>query len=358
MKRKLLISGLALAMTGVSAWAADTLDKKMVVRAVVELTDGSRLVGTPLDVGLKMSVEFSKISVPLSTIQQCKVLHKEQRVVLALQNGDQVTGIAEDESFPLQTALGRLTPSFTQIDRITFSAYQEGGLPPGVPGEGTIAFGGVNWLPWKMLFEVQGDKLVSLPKARPGFNYGHNGSGRGPTLVTAIDNPDWKDYSFEFELCMTGVDPSFNPYGLGLDYRGAAVSFHVADAKESWNECGGSAYTLGLNPDGKLDLSCTYNSYCPCPVGWCPNKSDGDRSLGQWQGPKLDPVNGNKFRIELLGKRIRVWVDRDKIIDVEDEKMNETIGGKTLDHGGVGFHWGFDSMGWIRHFSVKREGLN
>lgn len=353
MKINLLIGGLALAITGVAVWAGDAPETKMVVRAVLELTDGSRLVGTPLDAGLKMSVEFSKISVPLKTIQQCKVLHKEQRVSLTLQNGDQVTGTAEDDSFQLQTMLGRLAPSFAQIDRITFSAYPEGGLPPAAPAEGTIAFGGVNWLPWKTLFEVQGDKLVSLPKARPGFNYGHSGSGRGPTLMANIDDPAWKDYSFEFELAMTGVDPSFNPYGLPQDFRGAAVFFHVVDAKESWNECGGSTYTLGLSPDGKWNISCAYNSYCPCPVGYCESKSDGNRNLGEGQGPKLDSVNGNKFRIEIVGKRIRVWVDGEKIIDVVDEKMNETIGGKTLDHGGVGFHWGMDSMGWIRHFSVK-----
>ena len=33
--------------------------------------------------------------------------------------------------------------------------------------------------------------------------------------------------------------------------------------------------------------------------------------------------------------------------------MRDPIGGKTLDHGGVGFGWGHDSMGWIRNFSAQ-----
>ena len=35
------------------------------------------------------------------------------------------------------------------------------------------------------------------------------------------------------------------------------------------------------------------------------------------------------------------------MVDVTDEKMSESIGGKTLDHGGVGFHWGFDATGGV-----------
>ena len=46
-------------------------------------------------------------------------------------------------------------------------------------------------------------------------------------------------------------------------------------------------------------------------------------------------------------------MDGEQIVDIRDEKMGECIGGQTLDHGGVGFHWGMDSMGWIRNFSAN-----
>ena len=97
-------------------------------------------------------------------------------------------------------------------------------------GEGPLAFGGVNWTPWRTKFEMRGAKLVSLPAAQPGFNYGHSGNGRGATLVTNIGSADWRDYSVEFELGMGGVDPAFNPFMLGPDYRAASIGFHVADA--------------------------------------------------------------------------------------------------------------------------------
>jgi hypothetical protein len=203
------------------------------------------------------------------------------------------------------------------------------------------------------LFEVRDDKLVSLPQARPGFNYGHNGNGRGPTLMTNIGSADWKDYTIEVDLCMTGVDPALNPYGLPPDFRGASIMFHVADAKESFNERGSSMYTLSLSGDGTWNLSCAYNSYCRIPVGWGNPVNDGERRLAEGAGLRLDPREGNRFRIDVVGNRIQVWVDGRRIADVCDEEMPEPVGGKTLDHGGVGFHWGFDSMGWIRNFSAR-----
>jgi len=72
-----------------------------------------------------------------------------------------------------------------------------------------------------------------------------------------------------------------------------------------------------------------------------------------WQWLNIDRENGNKFRIEVSGQRIQIWVDGERIADVTDQQMGETIGGQTLDHGGVGFYWGMDSMGWIRNLSLK-----
>ena len=59
-------------------------------------------------------------------------------------------------------------------------------------------------------------------------------------------------------------------------------------------------------------------------------------------------------RIEVRGQRIQVWVDDRQIADVTDEKMDEPIGGQTLDHGGVAFVGEFDAMIWIKNFSATR----
>jgi hypothetical protein len=232
------------------------------------------------------------------------------------------------------------------------------GLPmasrKGPAGEGTLAFGGVNWTPWRTLFEVQGDRLVSLPKVRPGFNYGHGGNGRSATLMTNIGNADWKDYSVEFEFGMSGMDPAFNPYGLPTSFRSVSIMFHVADATESWNDPGWSWYGLGLQSDGSWSLGSTYNFYCPSPSGYSSPRTDGGRTLAEGKGLTFDPENGNKIRIDVIKTRIQIWVDGKQIVDVRDEKMGERLGDQTLDHGGIGISWGFESMGWISKFSGKR----
>ena len=341
-----LIAPLAASVT---AWGSEAAAKPE-ARVVVELADGSRLVGTPHDKSLRVKLDFMTADIPLEQIRQCEVRHKEERVILNLQNGDKLTGTLEMHKFKLETALGTLAPEFAQIERLTITT---GGTMPSPAQQGSIAFGGLHWLPWRTLFEVQGDRLVTLPKARPGFNYGHNGNGRGPTLMSNIGNPDWKDYRVEFEYCVTGVDPSFNPYGLPPDYHDGGIHFHVADAKENWNQCGASMYSLSVQGDGNWSLLCTYNSYCRVPCGYGNPGSDGERKLASGEGLKIDRENGNKFRLEVRGKRIRIWVDGEQIADVTDDQMDETIGGQTLDHGGVGFDWGMDCMGWIRNFSLK-----
>ncbi|MEI6809111.1 MAG: LamG domain-containing protein, partial [bacterium] len=210
-------------------------------------------------------------------------------------------------------------------------------------GEGSIAFGGVNWMPLRHAAEVQGDKLVTLPRARAGFNYGHGGSGRGSWLMTNIGSEQWKDYSVEFEFCMP-------------EMAGGAIMVHVVDFKESWNENGWSTYYISVGADGSMGLSCMYNMYCHVPSGHGDMRADCERPIATGKGVKIDPKNGNKFRIDVRGISIKVWVDGTQILDAQDEKMGETIGGKTLDHGGVGFSWTHDSTGWIRNFSAKRLG--
>ena len=225
---------------------------------------------------------------------------------------------------------------------------------PEPAGLAPIAFDGLDWLPWRTLFEVQGDKLVTLPKARPGFNYGHEGNGRGPMLMSNIGNPNWRDYRVSFQYCVTGVDPSFNPYGLPTDYHDGNIFFHVADAKENWNQCGGSMYVLEINGDGSWFLRCTYNEYSGTPIGYQYVRRDAERKLASGRGLKIDRANGNKYVVEVIGQRIQIWVDDQQIADVTDPDMGETFGGQTLDHGGIGFAWGMDTMGWIRNVSLTR----
>ncbi|MEI6082974.1 MAG: family 16 glycoside hydrolase [Verrucomicrobiota bacterium] len=320
------------------------------LRLELDLIDGSRLIGVPSIEAVSVQTPYANMDVPLNRLLTIKMGEDHETASLDLQNGDKLKGVVSLGPIKLATVFGKVSVSIEHIRNIRVMLGGRA-LPA---GDGALAFGGVNWTPWRTLFEVQGDKLVSLPKVRPGFNYGHGGNGRGPALMTNIGSPDWKDYSVEFEYGMRGVDPALNPHGLPLDYRGGFIMFHVASAKESWNERGGSMYNLAFTGDGNWSLTCAYNLYCPTPSGYSNPTSDGSRSLAEGKGLKHDPKAGNKIRIEVAGMRIQIWVDGEKVVDLRDEKMRECVGGQTLDHGGIGVGWGHDSMGWIRNFSAKR----
>ena len=349
---KTLLTGLIPAVCSSLATSMAEPEKAdpVALRLALDLVDGSHLIGTPAIGSVPVESAIAKMDIPLERLLAIRMAEDHRTAVLDLQNGDKVKGAVMLEPVALETIFGKVSVSLEKIQSVR--VVMIGGTP--AEGEGPLSFGGVNWSPWRTKFEVRGDKLVSLPVAQPGFNYGHCGNGRGATLVTNIGSADWKDYSVEFDICMGGVDPAFNPFALGADYRAAGIGFHVADARESWNERGGSGYSLNLGGDGAWSLSCCYNSYCKTPVGYGNPTSDGSRTLAEGKGLKPDPVNGNKIRIEVAGTQIRIWVDGEKIADLRDERMGETIGGQTLDHGGVSVTWGFESMGWIRNFSAKR----
>lgn len=348
-----VLAFLGLAIVAAGAQAENCLPRfaRNRLSATLELSDGSRLVGVPQTRALALKMDFTTVEIPLVNIRQCEIRHKEERVLVKLQNGDQMTGMLTVENFPIETALGNLMPGLALIDRITFTEAQAGGLPL---GDGPLRFGNVNWTPWRTMFEVQGDKLVTLPKARPGFNYGHWGNGRSAALVSSIGSHEWKDYSVEFELGMIGVNPAFNPHGLPADYRSGALSFHVADSKESWNVKGESSYAFSIQGDGSWSLACGYNHHSPSATGWFQPFSEGARTLASGKGLRIDTEKGNKIRLDVIGTRIQIWVDDESIVDIGDEKMSDTFSGQTLDHGGIGISWGWECMGWIRNFSAKR----
>ena len=110
---------------------------------------------------------------------------------------------------------------------------------------------------------------------------------------------------------------------------------------------------LELNLADGSRLVGTPDSFCNVASGWGNPQSEASRSLAEGKGLKFDPQSGNKFRIDVRGTRIQVWVDGKQLADVRDEKMGASIGGQTLDHGGIGFQTPWECMIWIRNFSVS-----
>jgi len=340
-------------VTGVysSECVSEVLPAETVVRATVELVDGSRLSGRVMVESLTVALEFAEIDIPLQQAESITMAADHGKAVVKLTNGDRLTGVLLQEILPLETILGPLQPPFSAITSIDISKAAVSVLPAGT---GPISFGGFHWVGWRTGFEIRGDTVFTLPRAADGFNYGHGGHGRGGMLYTNIGSKDWKDYRAEFTFCIQPADPSFNRYGIGPMERAGYIRFHVADARQSWNEKGMSSYSLFVGEKGSWGLGRSVNWYVPRSVGYADPCSDSSKSLARGEGFVPDPINGNRYVIEVKGQRIRIYVDGDLLVDVEDPEMHQEYDGIHLGYGGVGVEWLWENMGWMRDFSASR----
>jgi hypothetical protein len=111
-----------LTTVSMSVMAKDaSVEKKPSLWVLLQMADGSRLVGTPTEKTLRINTEYMKVEIPLAKIRQCEVRHQEERVILSLQNGDKLTGTLGTHEFRLEITTGKLAPEFAQIDRMTFT---------------------------------------------------------------------------------------------------------------------------------------------------------------------------------------------------------------------------------------------
>lgn len=331
--------------------SAGLAEDEVQVRATIDLEDGSRIVGVPQVESVPVASSIATLELPLKRMRGLSVDHKAAELAVTMQNGDVIKGRIPDGGMVVDGLLGELEIPWTTVGRMKFSLF---GGPLMPPGEGPLAFGGVNWTAWRVDAEVRDDKLVTLPRPRPGFVYGHGGNGRSATLVTNVGNEDWTDYRVEMDVVVAGVDPAFNPHGVRTEDIGVSIMFHVADMKESWNERGMSSYRFTLGRTGTWGLSCVYNHRCPGDRGYRTPLHDGSRKLANGDGISVANRKVNRVRIEVKGERIQVWVDDERLADVTDELMDEEVEGTTLDHGGVAVQWGWEGMGWIENFSATR----
>lgn len=348
--RAQLLAVFLMTLVGV-AWAGGEDKEGAQVRLELSLVDGSRIIGTPIIKSVPVQTSYSKTDISLKKILTIRIEENHETASIDLQGGDKIKGVISLEPIKLETTFGTVSVG-TELIRELRVVLSGPGLPA---GEGPLSFGGVNWIPWRTAFAVQGDKLISLPEARPGFNFDGR-EGPSPMLLSNTGSAAWKDYSVEFEYCMHGVARAYRMPAISPQrpiYLGGSIMFHVVYAFEkfvygsSW-----SAYTLSFGADGSWSLGSSY--YIHVPAGWAIPSGENNRTLAQGRGLKFDHTDGNKFRIDVCGTHIQVWVDGAPLIDLRDEKMGERIGDQVLDHGGVGFQWESASTGWIRRFSARQ----
>jgi hypothetical protein len=106
------------------------------VQLTVDLTDGSRVIGTTTLTSLPMRSEaLGKIEVPLAKVRAIKFSRDQESVAVTLINGDSVKGGLGDLSLRLRTVFGDITVPVDRVttikvslpatDRDRFSAAQE-----------------------------------------------------------------------------------------------------------------------------------------------------------------------------------------------------------------------------------------
>ena len=366
MARLSAVISLAVLWAVASATAGEPVpDAPVHIRATVELTDGSRLIGTPAGVTLSLTLDYAHLEIPLERIRRWDTITPAGKPVgekdrpaststVAVQrtNGDRFTGTFDLPQLQLDTILGPITPNLKFVRSGSYAPWREGDMPP---GDGDLAFCGLRWLTWRTEFAIEGDRLRSLPKARPGFQYGHEGHGEAARCSSQnLATRNCLTRQLDFRYCVTGVDPSFNPYGLGNDYRDEPCDSVPHRRREGKPERSRQQLLHPRSPRRRVVGvgRAVYNQFCDQPIGWGNPRGDADRTLAHGTGLALDRQNGNRIRID-YGNRIHVWVDDASLLDVLDNQMADQIGGQRLDHGGVGFVGGFDAMFWIKDVSVR-----
>ena len=195
-----------------------------------------------------------------------------------------------------------------------------------LPDDDVLNYAGMRWDPYRTQWTIRDGWMQSLPLVREGFNYGHQGSGRGAMIYTALGDPTWRDYSIEFEVELQGVHASFNPYGLPECFRRAEIVFRAAAFSENWNRPAITKYGFtfetttcpaGATQQGRWWLGREQDYYYP-GTGWRSNHAGCSSQLSSGSSEAiLDGIN--QVRIDCVGNRIQIWFNEQIVLDHTDD---------------------------------------
>lgn len=90
------------------------------VTLTVELLDGSRIIGPPVDLkSLPLKVDFGDVDIPLSLIDHAAYTKDRAAIVVKFANGDQLTGVAQLDRLLIRTAFGQASVPLSRVAKIT-----------------------------------------------------------------------------------------------------------------------------------------------------------------------------------------------------------------------------------------------
>lgn len=106
----------AIALTAHAGTAAN--EDKPAVRLVLELSDGSRIVGTPAIDRLKITTQYADLELPLSAMRILEFKGGDGSAQASLRNGDLVSGKLADTEIAMKTSFGQVVIPLALVKRI------------------------------------------------------------------------------------------------------------------------------------------------------------------------------------------------------------------------------------------------
>jgi hypothetical protein len=118
---------LSLLALGLSVEAKD--DPTDAVRLTVELTDDSRMLGSPVNANFPWKAGLGPLTLQWQLLKSVEKVDGGDGFAIAFGNGDRANGTPETKTFMLHTLLGDLTVPFALTRRIRVEARASGGGP-------------------------------------------------------------------------------------------------------------------------------------------------------------------------------------------------------------------------------------
>jgi hypothetical protein len=113
-------------VTGVRADVSNTS-----YRVMLDLTDGSRVIGTPRITSLTVQTDFAKVDVPLHRVRTVKFAADHETATLMLANGDRLQGRLQLPPLALEACFGKVSIPIDLIANLAVTAGGGGGAGAG-----------------------------------------------------------------------------------------------------------------------------------------------------------------------------------------------------------------------------------
>lgn len=118
------VGGLAIAQSNAPERNAETPKEQTnaaesELSVVVEVADGSRVVGVPSVKELNVATQVGKIQIPLKKVIRIVFGSGEKETTVALTHGDRLSGVIDGTSMDLKTAWGNVSLPMSQMQKLT-----------------------------------------------------------------------------------------------------------------------------------------------------------------------------------------------------------------------------------------------